>query len=225
MRKGVSPPLEKGRKGGFPRWKAFLRKSPSIPLFQRGRVLTSFVVVGLAMLNTGCRQDMHDQPKFQPFEGSSFFKDGRSARPPIDGTVARGQLDEDPVFFAGRMENGAFSDHIPVAVDRTLLDRGRERFNIYCSPCHDRAGSGRGMIVERGFKQPTSFHTERLRSLPPGYLFGVINNGFGVMPSYAAQVPPADCWAIVAYVRALQRSQHTVIADVPESERGSLGAP
>jgi mono/diheme cytochrome c family protein len=176
----------------------------------------------LALLSLpACRQDMQDQPRYQPFERSAFFADRRASRPLLPGTVARGQLHENVVLQTGKSEAG-FTQEIPVTMDRALLDRGRERFDIFCSPCHDRTGSGRGMIVRRGYKQPTSFHTDRLREMPAGYLFHVITNGFGVMPGYAAQVPPADRWAIVAYVRVLQRSQHATLADVPASVRENL---
>ncbi len=183
------------------------------------------LAIAAALLVAGCRQDMHDQPRFQEYEGSKFFADGRSARPPVDGTVARGHLDDDPVMYAGRSENGGLAERIPLTVDRALLERGRERYDIYCSPCHDRAGTGHGMIVERGYKEPPSFHIDRLRSEPPGYFYNVIRNGFGLMPAYAAQVQTSDRWAIVAYIRALQRSQHAALADVAETDRAKLDTP
>lgn len=171
--------------------------------------------------SAGCRQDMQDQPRYQPFERSDFFDDRRASRPIVPGTVARGQLHANAIFETGKSDAG-FVSEVPETVDRALLERGRERFDIFCSPCHDRTGSGRGMIVQRGYKQPTSFHADRMREMPAGYLFHVITSGFGVMPSYANQVPPADRWAIVAYVRALQRSQHATLADVPRDERRRL---
>ncbi len=170
---------------------------------------------------TGCRQDMHDQPKYQPFERNRFFEDQRASRPLVPGVVARGHLDADQAFFAGLAGAGPVAS-APMPLTRDTVLRGQERYNIYCSPCHDRVGTGQGMIVLRGFKQPPSFHSDRLRSVPDGYLFQVMTNGFGTMPSYAPQVPVEDRWAIVGYIRALQFSQHATLADVPESERGAL---
>lgn len=169
----------------------------------------------------GCRQDMHDQPKIEPYEKSPFFSDGQGMRQPVDGTVARGHLNEDVAYMTG-MEGTTFVADFPMPVDRAVLDRGRSRFNIYCTPCHDRVGTGRGMIVQRGYKQPQTFHSDRVRSMPPGYFVNAMTNGFGVMPSYAHQVPIADRWAIAAYIRALQLSQHASLDDVPTSERKNL---
>ncbi len=182
------------------------------------RVLAA-VAAGYALfVLPGCRQDMHDQPKYQPLEESRFFDDGRASRPRLAGTVARGRRDDDALFVTGKAD-GKLSEVFPAPVTRATLERGRERFDIHCSPCHDRAGTGRGMIVMRGFKQPVSFHDDRLRGMPPGYFFDAITNGFGVMPSYAAQVPVADRWAIAAYIRALQLSQHATVAEVPAESR------
>jgi mono/diheme cytochrome c family protein len=179
-------------------------------------------VAALALLGlSGCRQDMHDQPKYQPLERSDFFKDGRASRPRVPGTVARGRRDDDALLVTGK-SGTALSEVFPAPVTRAMLDRGHQRFDVYCSPCHDRAGTGRGMIVMRGYKQPMSFHIDRLRGMAPGYFFDVMTNGFGVMPSYAAQVPVADRWAIAAYIRALQLSQHATLADVPAEERTAL---
>jgi cbb3-type cytochrome c oxidase subunit III len=183
----------------------------------RALLIAAFVLLTMP----GCRQDMHDQPKYQPLETSQFFKDGRASRPRVPGTVARGRRDDDLLLMTGKSD-GKLSELFPAPVTRAVLDRGHERFNIYCSPCHDRVGTGRGMIVERGYKQPTSFHDERLRGMPAGYFFDVMTNGFGVMPSYAAQVPVNDRWAIAAYIRALQLSQHATMAEVPEDERTAL---
>lgn len=180
------------------------------------------LAVGLALFALpGCRQDMHDQPKYVPYRESRFFKDGRSARPRIPGTVARGRRDDDTLLVSGKVD-GKLSEVFPEPVTRATLERGHQRFDAYCSPCHDRAGTGQGMIVLRGYKQPVSFHDERLRGMPPGYFFDVITNGFGVMPSYAAQVPVADRWAIAAYIRALQLSQHATVADVPAESRAAF---
>ncbi len=187
------------------------------------RALHRVVLAGLALVALpGCRQDMHDQPKYDPLEASSFFADGRASRPRIPGTVARGRRDDDVLYVTGKGADGKLADVFPGPVSQVTLERGRQRFDVYCSPCHDRVGSGRGMIVERGYKQPTSFHEERLRAMPPGYFFDVITNGFGVMPSYAAQIPVFDRWAIAAYIRALQLSQHATLAEVPEAERNAL---
>lgn len=173
----------------------------------------------------GCRMDMHDQPKYQPFESSAFFADGRAARPLPAGTVARGQLREDRWYFQGIGPANEPVAAFPEPVTAALIERGRERYDIYCSPCHDRAGSGDGMIIQRGYPRPTSFHDERLRNAPPGHFFQAITAGFGIMPSYASQVPVADRWAIVAYIRALQLSQHATLADVPDDARAGLDRP
>jgi mono/diheme cytochrome c family protein len=186
--------------------------------------LRTAVAVGLAVAAlAGCRQDMHNQPKYKGFRENVFYADLRSARPLVDGVVARGHLDEDPAFYKGKGPNGPLAAN-PLGSGADVLARGQERFNIYCSPCHDRTGSGDGMIVQRGYKQPPSFHTDRLRNLPDGYFFQVMTNGFATMPPYRAQVPPRDRWAIVAYIRALQLSQHATLADVPEADRAALGA-
>jgi mono/diheme cytochrome c family protein len=177
--------------------------------------------VALALL-AGCRQDMHDQPKYEAFERSSFFADLRASRPLEPGVVARGHLDEDQAFFTGTTANGPLTTN-PLPLSREVLLRGQERYNIYCSPCHDRVGSGEGMIVQRGYKQPPSLHDPRLRAVPDGYFFQVMSNGFGTMPTYAPQVPVRDRWAIVAYIRALQLSQHATVADVPAAEQARLG--
>lgn len=179
----------------------------------------------LAPLASACRMDMHDQPKYQPFERSAFFTDGRAARPLVQGTVARGQLREDRWYYQGIGPSNEPVAAFPEPVTLATLERGRERFDIYCSPCHDRTGTGNGMVVQRGYQRPTSFHDPRLRTAPPGHFFQAITGGFGVMPSYAAQIPPADRWAIVAYVKALQLSQNASLADVPPDARAALDAP
>lgn len=166
---------------------------------------------------------MHDQPRYKPLARSGFFDDGRSARPLIDGTVARGELRDDDLLFTGRAgKDLAPSYPFPITAD--VLRRGRERYTIYCTPCHGQLGNGEGMVVQRGFKRPTSFHIERLRNAPPGYFFDVMTNGFGAMADYSAQVPVNDRWAITAYIRALQISQHASLEDVPEGRRGELQA-
>jgi len=170
-----------------------------------------------------CRQDMHDQPKYKPYRASTFFDDGRGSRPLIADTVARGHLDDDEQLYTGKV-GADFATTFPFAVTQDVLARGRERFNIYCTPCHDRTGSGNGMIVRRGYRRPPSFHIDRLRLAQPGYLFDVVTRGFGAMPDYATQIPVTDRWAIVAYIRALQLSQHATMADVPPAEQSKLAS-
>ena len=187
--------------------------------------LTIGAALLLALSAAGCRQDMHDQPKYIPLRPSSFFDDGRSERPLIEGTVARGHLDDDTALYTGRDASGNFVDTFPFPVTKDVLATGQVRFNTYCSPCHDRIGNGAGMIVRRGYRHPPSYHIARLRSVPHGYIYDVITNGFGAMPDYAAQIQPRDRWAIVAYVRALQLSQNASVDDVPPDARGQLSAP
>ena len=165
---------------------------------------------------------MHDQPKFIPLRGSEFFADGRSARPLIEGTVARGHLNDDEAFYTGKGPDGKPLDTFPFPVTKDVIERGEDRYNVYCSPCHDRLGNGNGMIVSRGFRKPPSYHTDRLRQVPNGYIYDVITNGFGAMQDYSAQIPPRDRWAIVAYVRALQLSQNASLNDVPADARAQL---
>jgi mono/diheme cytochrome c family protein len=189
--------------------------------------LTLAVVVMAAASGVACRQDMHDQPKYIPLRPSSFFADGRSGRQLIDGTVPRGHLKEDTAFHAGVGANGKPVDNFPFPVTKEVLERGQQRYDVYCSPCHDRLGDGNGMIVRRGYKHPPSYHIDRLRTVSNGYMFDVITNGFGAMPDYQAQIDPRDRWAIVAYVRALQLSRNASINDVPADSRAQLmqGAP
>lgn len=176
----------------------------------RLRKLAPFALVALL---AACRIDMHVQPRQNPLAKSDFFSDQRSARPLVDGTVARGQLHEDAYFYTGKLGNNP-GDYMPFPVTKDDLERGRVRFNIYCAPCHSRLGDGNGYIPTRGFpRKPPSFHTERLERAPVGYIFGVITEGFGIMPDYASQIPVQDRWRIVAYVRALQLSQHASAAD------------
>jgi mono/diheme cytochrome c family protein len=164
---------------------------------------------------------MHDQPKYEAQGTSRFFADGRAARPLVEGTVAQGQLADEPGLNTGKVGTG-YVRGLPMPVTTDLLRRGRERYDIYCSVCHDRVGRGRGLIVQRGFRTPPSLHEPRLREQSDGYLFEVISKGFGVMPDYAQQIRVADRWAIVAYVRALQLSQNATLADVPDGERARL---
>jgi hypothetical protein len=179
------------------------------------------VLSAIGMVLAGCRLDMHIQPKYLPYDPTNFFGDGRSERPPVPGTVARGQLRLDELLFTGKV-NGMVANKFPFLITRADLQRGRERFNIYCTPCHDYTGSGDGMIVQRGFPHPPSYHIDRLRNAPVGHFYDVITNGFGSMYSYAARVEPTDRWRIAAYIRALQLSQHATLQDVPEAEREKL---
>jgi hypothetical protein len=171
-------------------------------------------LICLLFVAAGCRQDMHDQPKYRPLRASAFFGDGSSARPRIEGTVARGTLQEDEAFFTGKIGTATVKE-LPMPVTPDVLNRGQERFNIFCTPCHDATGSGNGMVVQRGYRKPPSFHDQRLRDADAGYMFDVMTNGFGAMPDYKAQINARDRWAIVAYIRALQLSQNATTADVP----------
>jgi mono/diheme cytochrome c family protein len=172
---------------------------------------------------SACRQDMHDQPKYKGYRASGFYDDLRSARPPIEGTVARGHLNDAEGLFTG-IEDGALLQQLPFPLEPDLLARGRERYDTFCSPCHDRTGGGGGIVVLRGYKRPRSFHTDEVRRMPVGHYFQVVSNGFGVMPSYAAQISPRDRWVIAAYIRVLQLSQNAVLGDVPEADRAALEA-
>jgi hypothetical protein len=194
--------------------------------FQRAKRFASiwiFAAAGLLALCAGCRQDMHVQPRYNPFDPADFFEDGQSARTPVAGTVPRGDLATGPqeLLYTGKV-NGAVADEFPFPVTREVLARGRERFNIYCEPCHGMAGDGDGMIVQRGFRHPPSLHSASLRSAPAGHFFDVISNGFGVMYPYGYRIAPRDRWAIVSYVRALQLSRQASINDVPAEERKKL---
>lgn len=191
----------------------------------RGSGAASLMLRALGALGVlaACRQDMHDQPRYEPLEASAFFADGRSARPQVPGTVARGELVLDEHLVTGKVA-GQPATTFPFPVTREVLERGRERYGIFCAACHDGAGYGLGIVVERGMKQPPSLHVERLREAPPGYLFDVITVGFGAMYDLADRISPSDRWAIVAYVRALQLSQSATLADVPEDVRARLEA-
>jgi mono/diheme cytochrome c family protein len=215
--------------------------------------LRSSILVLAALAFTSCRQDMHDQPKYRPLrpvDQIGSINDGRSARPLVEGTVARGELRDDVEFYTGKVAGFAqtipntpatsssavpgqaasvgtpglqgFVAEFPMPITAADLDRGQERFNIYCSVCHGPLGDGGGMIPKRGFRKPPSYHDERLRNAPVGYFFDVITNGFGNMPDYAGQVEPSDRWRIIAYIRALQLSQRATVADVPADKRDEL---
>jgi len=226
---------------------------------KRARRVLTFYFLLLPFAFSGCRQDMHNQPKYiplRPIDAFGSINDGRSARPLVEGAVARDDLRGDVEFYTGKLRQSrsagatsaqppivpppqtvnsedaqtpaqsyqGFVIEFPMPITAADLDRGQERFNIYCSVCHGRLGDGSGMIVKRGFRKPPSFHDERLRNAPIGYFFDVETNGFGAMPDYASQIPPEDRWRIIAYIRALQLSQRSTLADVPASERGKLNA-
>jgi mono/diheme cytochrome c family protein len=178
------------------------------------------------MALSACRQDMHDAPRYDPYEASSVMPGGASAQPIVEGTVPRGHLDADELLFTGKV-NGQFATTFPFQITAQDLDRGQQRFNIYCSPCHGRTGEGNGMVVQRGFKQAASYHVDRLRQMPNGYFFDIMTNGFGAMPDYKMQITADDRWRIVAYIRALQLSHHATTADVPADKLKDLsgGAP
>jgi hypothetical protein len=166
--------------------------------------------------------NMDDQPKYEAMEESKFFLDKSSMRMPVEGTVARGELKENTVYYQGKHGDGTFVKKMPVDLSLTLLKHGQKRFNIYCTPCHGGTGAGNGIVVKKGFLAPQSYHIDRLRNIEDGYIFDVISNGIRNMPSYGYQIPVADRWAIVAYVRALQRSQNANINDIPENKNSGL---
>ncbi len=181
-------------------------------------------VVVLFALTAGCRLDMHVQPYNRPLSKSDFFADSRSARMPVEGTVARGDLREDSYLYTGKIGN-APGDYMPFPVTTDVLARGRDRFNIFCAPCHGRVGDGNGFIPSRGLRRPPSYHIDRLRKAPIGYFFDTMTNGFGVMPDYSSQILPRDRWAIAAYIRALQLSQNATSSDLPTGQKVPSPAP
>lgn len=185
--------------------------------------LTLAVLATAALAAAGCRQDMHDTPRYESFEASATFADGRASRELPTGTVARGWLREDEALNTGKVA-GELVDQFPFAIAHADLQRGQQRFNIYCTPCHGKIGDGNGMVVQRGLRQAASYHQERLREEKVGYFFDVITNGFGAMQGYAEQIPVRDRWLIVSYVRALQLSQHASVDDVPADRRTELDA-
>ncbi len=195
-----------------------------------GLLIASFGVTGCYQGETSSKppiridRGMGDQPKYLPQARSAFFKDGATMREPVLGTVARGEFHGDIVYYTGKDEKGNYVKTFPdtVNVDMALLKRGQERFNIYCSPCHSRLGDGRGIVVSRGMVPPPNFHDQRFLDMPGGQIFETVTNGLRNMPSYRFQVPVHDRWAIIAYIRALQRSESASIKDVPESMRDKL---
>lgn len=197
-----------------------MRASPFTGTFRRVGSLGPLVL--FALVGAGCRQDMHDQPKYEPLEASEIFANGASARPLIEGTVARGALRGSREFYSGLSSDDRFLTDLPMDLDRALLERGRNRYEAFCTPCHGLTGQGQGMVVQRGFKQPQSFHEPRLRESPVGYFFSVITNGFGQMSSYAAQMAPRDRWAIAAYLKALQLSRFAPLETLSTQDREAL---
>jgi cytochrome c553 len=188
------------------------------------RKLSAICYLLSALLVAGCRRDMFQQPSGRPLEKADFFRDNQMAsRPLVPHTVARGQLNDDEAFYTGKIGTNLV-ETFPIPITREILKRGRERFDIYCAPCHGRTGDGNGMIRQRGFPAPPSYHIERLREAPPGHFFDVMTRGYGIMYSYASRVEQADRWAIAAYIRALQLSQNAKPEDLPANERAHLEA-
>lgn len=185
---------------------------------------SALMVVAMPVMLAGCRQDMHDAPRVEAYEATDAFADGRGSRQLVEGTVARGWLNDDELLTTGKV-GGTAADQFPFPVTREVLERGRQRYNAYCTPCHGQTGQGNGMVVQRGFKAPPSFHDDRLRNSPAGYYFDVMTNGFGVMSDYRSQVEVRDRWAIAAYIRALQLSQRATVADVPADKVKDLDKP
>jgi mono/diheme cytochrome c family protein len=173
------------------------------------------------LLMVGCRQQMAETGREKPLDQSAFFEDRRLARPLVPGTVARGQLKADAAFYTGKVGD-ALVESLPVPLSKDLLERGRDRYQIFCTPCHGRVGTGEGAVTKRGLRPPPSYHIPRLREAPLGHFFDVMTNGFGVMPDYAGQVPAADRWAIAAYIRTLQVSQGISVADLTAEECAAL---
>ena len=193
----------------------------SASLRSLARLVLLAVLFAGAFVFAGCslKQDMAMQPKNRPLSPSDFFTDGRSERPLLENTVARGSITEDEMVVSKE------SNSFPIPVNLELLERGENRFKIFCTPCHGLQGDGNGMVAMRGMKHPPSYHEDRLRQVPNGYIYDVITNGFGAMLGYSAQIPPRDRWAIVAYVRALQLSRNARVADLPADVREKVLHP
>jgi mono/diheme cytochrome c family protein len=197
-------------------------------------MLAAAILIGATLMWLGCEgrpasqppihlvPDMDTQPKYKAQRASTFFEDGAAMRPLVPGTVARGELNEDVAYFTGMTSDSKPIKTNPVPITMDLLLRGQERFNIYCAPCHGRAGDGQGIVVKYDYVPPASFHDQRLRDMPDGEIFTTMSNGLRNMPSYKHQVSVADRWAIIAYIRALQRSQNATITDVPADRREDL---
>ena len=185
------------------------------------RLLAACGGLAVFLLLAGCRQDMHDQPRYEALEPSAFFPDGRSVRPQVRGTVARGEMESGTVLLTGRVD-GALTPDLPLPLTRELLSRGRQRFEIFCTPCHGQLGDGNGIVTQRGFRHPPSYHSERLRGVPVGHFFDVITRGFGAMTDFSDRIPPEDRWAIAAYIRALQYSRQAKLDELPADMRREL---
>lgn len=186
------------------------------------RLLVGLLLMTLPMAFTGCRQGLYDQAKYEPFERSSLFADGTSARPLPAHTVARGYLREDVGYFTGAIGPNEYRASFPMEITPQVLARGEQRFNIFCSPCHGRAGVGNGMVVQRGYKRPASYMEDWVRSSAPGFFVNVMTQGYGVMPSYASQVPPEDRWAIAAWIRVLQSSRDVPFGELSPEQQAQL---
>jgi len=215
---GRCPGLICGAPSGHDRANAQHQKTPAGALV---------AVCLAAAVYAGCRSEMYDQARYKPYAASDFFQDGTSARPLVYGTVphsdVRGNAPELSELFLTGKTAGTLAESFPIPIDRSVLARGQERFRIFCTPCHGELGDGRGIVVRRGFTAPPTYHSDELRSKPPGHFVDVITRGFGAMSSYAARVPPRDRWAITAYIRALQLSQHAQMADLPSQDQRQLG--
>ncbi len=192
--------------------------------FTAPRARRAALAAVMALAVAGCRQDMHDAPRYDPLEASTVLTNGASAQPLVAGTVPRGHLNADELLHTGKVD-GKAADLFPFAVTRADLDRGEQRFNIYCAPCHGKTGDGNGMVVQRGYRQAASMHIDRLRTVEAGYLFDVITNGFGVMKDYRGQIPVDDRWRIVAYLRALQMTRTASPAEIPTEELQKMNTP
>lgn len=190
-----------------------MKSNRSISL-NRNRAVLGVLATLLVLAATGCRQDMHDQPRFEPLERSSFFEDRKAGRMQVVGTVARGELNEDAHLHTGFVGDD-LATTFPFAMTREDLARGRQRFDIMCSPCHGRVGHGDGIVVRRGFRAPPSYHSERLRGVPPGHFFDVVTNGFGAMGDFSDRLSVEDRWRVAAYIRVLQLSQAATMGDLP----------
>lgn len=186
----------------------------------KNRIHLGAIALSLLAL-TACRQDMHTEPRYQPLAETSFFGDQRSARPMVEGTVARGHLRIDEARYTGKLD-GKDIDQFPIPIAKEDIERGETRFNVYCTPCHGHTGDGNGMVVLRGFRQPPSYYSDRLLNAPVGHYFDVVTNGFGAMPSYASRIQPDDRWRVIAYIRALQLSESASLNDVPADQRQNL---
>jgi Cytochrome C oxidase, cbb3-type, subunit III len=180
--------------------------------------LVLLVAGGIVGCDNTLRQDMANQPRVNPLAPSEFFADGRSERPVLENTVARGSVENDTLFVPKD------SNVFPLPLTKELLQRGQERYEIFCTPCHGLQGDGQGMVAMRGMKHPPSYHQERLRAEPNGYYYDVVTNGFGAMYGYSAQIQPRDRWAIIAYVRALQLSRNAPVGELPAELKEKLMA-